>query len=52
MSRTEAEFQIAVSTKPYAKMSRKSNQQKSEFVKSNFGIQRFWGGNGEISSKS
>jgi hypothetical protein len=28
-----------------------SNQRKSEFVSGNFGIQSFWGGHGEISSK-
>jgi hypothetical protein len=32
VSRTEAEIQIAVTTKPYAEMSRMSNQQKAEFV--------------------
>jgi hypothetical protein len=29
-----------------------SDQRKDEFVKGNFGIQSFWRGHGEISSKS
>jgi hypothetical protein len=29
-----------------------SNQQKAEFIIGNFGIQSFWGGHGEILSKS
>jgi hypothetical protein len=32
VSRTEAGLQIAVTTKPYAEMSRISNQRKAEFV--------------------
>jgi hypothetical protein len=52
MSRTEAELQIAVTTKPYAEMSLISNHRKAEFVSDIFHMQRFWGGHGEISPKT
>jgi hypothetical protein len=52
MSRTKAGLQIAVTTKPYIKMSRMSNQQKAEFVGDIFCKQSFWGGHGEISPKT
>jgi hypothetical protein len=52
MSRTEAELQIAVTTKPYAKMSCMSNQWKAEFTNDSFRMQRFWGGLDKISPKT
>jgi hypothetical protein len=48
MSRTEAELQIAITTKPYAEMSRVSNQRKAEFVSDVFRMRRFRGGRGKI----
>jgi hypothetical protein len=51
MFRTEAELQIAVTTKPYNKMIRMSNQRKAEFVSGIFHMRRFWGGHGEIHQK-
>jgi hypothetical protein len=52
VSRTEAGLQIAVATKPYVEMSHMSNQKKSEFVSNIFCMRRFWGGHGEISTKT
>jgi hypothetical protein len=52
VSRTEAGLEIAVTTKPYAKMSRMSNQQKAEFISDIFHMQRFCGGHGKISPKT
>jgi hypothetical protein len=48
MSRTKAGLQNAVTTEPYIKMSRMSNQRKAEFVSNMFHMQSFWGGHGEI----
>jgi hypothetical protein len=50
--RTEAGLQIAVTTKPYAEMSRMSNHRKAEFVSDIFHMRRFWGGHGKISPKT
>jgi hypothetical protein len=38
--------------KPCIRINRMSNQRKAKFVNKNFGIQCFWVGHGEISSKS
>jgi carboxypeptidase C (cathepsin A) len=50
--RTKAGLQIAVTTEPYIKMSRMSNQRKAEFVGDIFYMRSFWGVHGEISAKT
>jgi hypothetical protein len=52
VSRTEVGLQIAITTKPYAKMSHTSNQQKAEFISDISLMWRFWGGHGKISLKT
>jgi hypothetical protein len=52
LSRTGAVPQNAVPNKPYAEMSRMSNQQKAEFISDIFHMRSFWGGHGEISPKT
>jgi hypothetical protein len=52
VSRTEAGLQIAVTTNPYAEMSRMSNQRKYEFVSDIFHMRSFWGGHGKISPRT
>jgi hypothetical protein len=49
--RTRAGPQNAVTTKPYAEISRMSNQRKAEFIGDTFRMRIFWGGHGEISPK-
>jgi hypothetical protein len=48
VSRTKEGFQNVVTTKPYVKMSRMSNQRKAEFVGDIFHMRRFWEGHDEI----
>jgi hypothetical protein len=48
VSRTKAGLQNAITTEPYIKMSRMSNQWKDEFVGDIFHMRSFWGGHGEI----
>jgi hypothetical protein len=52
VSRTEAELQNAVTTKPYVKMGCISNLRKSDFVSNIFRIRSFWGGHGKISPRT
>jgi hypothetical protein len=52
LSKTEAGFQNAVATKPYSETGYMSTQQKAEFIGHIFRIPSFWGGHGEISSKT
>jgi hypothetical protein len=50
-SELERDFN-AVTTEPYAEMSRMSNQRKAEFVGDIFCMRIFWKGHGEISPKT
>jgi hypothetical protein len=52
VSRTRAGLQILVTTEPYIKISRISNQRKAEFIGNIFCMRSFWGGHGEISPKT
>jgi hypothetical protein len=52
VSRTKVGLQNAVTTEPYIKMSRMSNQRKAEFVGDIFHMRSFWGGHGEIPPKT
>jgi hypothetical protein len=51
LSRTDAEIQNAVMTKPYVKMSHMSNQRKDKFVSDIFRMRSFWRGHGKILPK-